>query len=288
MNVLRPILASVLIIVNSLAATVQAADNTALRTVIETRSAEDRVRDRFRHPSQTLTFFQVAPGMTVAEGLPGGGWYTRIIAPYLGAQGAIYGINYPDRMWSLFSWTTPEIIDQRIAATAAFPDMVAAITDNGVSARGFTFEAVPEDVNGTVDRVLLIRALHNLNRFEVNAQTASRALASIHTMLADDGMVGVVQHRAPESADDAWADGSRGYLKQSAVIAMFDKAGFELVAESDVNANPKDRPGADDSVWRLPPSLRGSKDDPQTLAAMRSIGESDRMTLLFRKRRSGA
>ncbi len=103
-------------------------------------------------------------------------------------------------------------------------------------------------------------------------------------MLAEDGLVGVVQHRAPESASDEWADGSKGYLKQSAVIAMFEQAGFELVAQSEINANPKDQPGADDFVWRLPPSLRTSRDDPALREAMLAIGESDRMTLTFRKR----
>ena len=92
-------------------------------------------------------------------------------------------------------------------------------------------------------------------------------------------------HRAPETTSDEWADGNRGYLKQSAVIAMFQEAGLELVASSEVNANPKDQPGADDTVWRLPPSLRGSKEDPELQAAMLAIGESDRMTLLFRKAR---
>ena len=87
----------------------------------------------------------------------------------------------------------------------------------------------------------------------------------------------------PEDAPDEGADGSRGYLKQSQVIAMLEKAGFELVASSEINANPKDRPGPEDIVWRLPPSLNGSKDDPDKRAAMTAIGESDRMTLLFRK-----
>lgn len=287
MNANRSLRAVLLAVLTSLGAIAYAGDhageNAALKAIIDARSEEDRARDPYRNPADTLAFFQVAPGMTVAEGLPGRGWYTRIIAPYLGADGAIYGVNYADRMWPLFSWVTPEIIAQRIAATAAFPTMVADMTDSGVSAAGFTFEAVPDELKGSVDRVLLIRALHNLNRFEAQAQTRSRALASVHAMLADDGMVGVVQHRAPESATDEWADGSRGYLKQSAVIQMFNDAGFELVAESDINANPKDQPGADDIVWRLPPSLRGSKDNPERAAAMQAIGESDRMTLLFRK-----
>ena len=65
---------------------------------------------------------------------------------------------------------------------------------------------------------------------------------------------------------------------------MFEEAGFELVASSEINANPKDKPGAEDVVWRLPPSLRGSKDNPEQRAAMEAIGESDRMTLLFKKK----
>ena len=214
---------------------------------------------------------------------PGGGWYTRILAGYLGGEGTLYGVNYADRMLSMFSFATPEWVEKRKASTALFPEQVAGYTDNGISARGFTFETVPADVSGTVDRVLLIRALHNLNRFEAKAQTRSRALAAIHHMLADGGLVGVVQHRAPESAPDDRADGSRGYLTQTAVIRMFEEAGFQLVAQSEINANPKDQPGTDDIVWRLPPSLRGSEEDEERRAAMLAIGESDRMTLLFRK-----
>jgi predicted methyltransferase len=108
-------------------------------------------------------------------------------------------------------------------------------------------------------------------------------MAAIRGMLKADGLVGVVQHRAPESATDEWADGNNGYLKQSAVIDLFEKAGFELVASSEINANPRDKPGPEDDVWRLPPSLRTSKDNPELRDAMLAIGESDRMTLLFRK-----
>jgi predicted methyltransferase len=261
----------------------QAAAAATLDSVLAARSAEDQARDVYRHPAETLAFFQVEPGMTVAEGLPGGGWYTRILANYLGGEGTLYGVNYPDRLYPMFSFATPEWIEQRTASTGKFPELVATFTDNGIAARGFTFETVPTEVNGTVDRVLLIRALHNLNRFEAKAGTRTRALAAVHAMLKDDGLVGVVQHRAPASASDEWASGNAGYLKQAAVIAMFEEAGFELVAESDINANPLDKPTENDVVWRLPPSLRGTGDNPQQRTAVLAIGESDRMTLLFRK-----
>ena len=279
------LLAACIVCSSLLQMTHAAADSDSLTQVIASRSDEDRSRDSARHPAQTLEFFQLQPGMTVAEGLPGSGWYTRILVGYLGGNSALYGVNYADRMWPMFSFATPEFIAKRKASTDKFPDLVATFTDNGMATMGFTFESVPTNVAGTVDRVLLIRALHNLNRFEAQAGTRTKALAAINAMLKDDGMVGVVQHRAPETATDEWADGNRGYLKQSAVIAMFQEAGFQLVASSEINANPKDQPGADDIVWRLPPSLRGGKEDPELKAAMLAIGESDRMTLLFRRTR---
>jgi len=265
----------------------QAADNAdnaaALRQVVAARSAEDKARDSARHPVETLEFFQVAPGMTVAEALPGTGWYTNILANYLGPKGTLYGINYPDSMWPMFASATDEWVAQRIAGTAKFPELVNGFTDNGIRTAGFTFSTVPPEVVGTVDRVLLIRALHNINRFESAAGTRSQALAAVRSMLKDDGLVGVVQHRLAVPDQASGTDGSRGYLVEAEVIAAFEKAGFELVASSEINANPADRPGPEDTVWRLPPSLATSKEDPALQAKMKAIGESDRMTLLFRK-----
>jgi len=257
-------------------------DVTLLDRTIAARSDEDRSRDAARHPQETLSFFKVEPGMTVAEGLPGKGWYTSILANYLGSEGSLYGVNYADAMWPMFTWASEEVIATRRAATAKFPELVKSLTDNGIHARGFTFASVPADLVGTVDRVLLIRALHNLNRFEAQGGMRTQGLSTVRTLLKDDGLVGVVQHRAPETAADEGATGTRGYLKQSDVIAMFKEAGFAFVASSEINANAKDVPSEKDIVWRLPPSLRGSEDEAQK-AAMIAIGESDRMTLLFRK-----
>lgn len=284
MQYLKPLLLTSALIFTAVAPSLYADQgNDALDAVIASRSDEDKARDAARHPSETLLFFQVKPGMTVAEGLPGTGWYSRILANYLGGKGALYGVNYADRMWPMFSFATPEWIEKRKSATAKFPSKVRGFTNIGISAKGFTFSTVPQDVINSVDRVLLIRALHNLNRFEAQAGTRTQALAAVRGMLKENGLVGVVQHRAPDSASDEWADGNHGYLKQSAVIAMFEEAGFELVDSSEINANPLDKPGPEDSVWRLPPSLRTSKEDPELRTAMTAIGESDRMTLLFRK-----
>ena len=283
MSILRTCLLVISLALTGLIQTAYAVTETdTLNAVLASRSDEDKVRDDARQPLETLTFFQIKPGMTIAEALPGGGWYTRILANYLGQDGTLYGVNYPDSLWPMLSYASPEWIAERIAATQNFTAKVATFTDNGITAQGFTFDTVPPEVEGTVDRVLLIRALHNLNRFQQKAGTRSQALAATHAMLKKYGLVGVVQHRAPATASKEWADGNKGYLNEVAVIAMFAEAGFALVAQSEINANPMDQPSGEDNVWRLSPSLRGSNDDEQR-EIMVAIGESDRMTLLFRK-----
>ena len=97
--------------------------------------------------------------------------------------------------------------------------------------------------------------------------------------------MGVVQHHARDEMPDEWATGANGYLKKQFVIDQMEAAGFEFVAESDINANPKDQPTTEDFVWRLPPSLVTSREDPELRKKMLAIGESNRMTLKFRKPR---
>ncbi|MEQ8751494.1 MAG: hypothetical protein RIC52_17140, partial [Amphiplicatus sp.] len=135
----------------------------------------------------------------------------------------------------------------------------------------------------TVDAVLMVRALHHFNRLEEQGGYMTAALKDTMDVLKPGGIVGVVQHRAPEGNADAWATGDNGYLKQDQVIAAFEAAGFELVDTSEINANPNDQPTEEEFVWRLPPALATSADNAELKAQMEAIGESDRMTLKFRK-----
>jgi len=109
------------------------------------------------------------------------------------------------------------------------------------------------------------------------------ALKDTHVMLKPDGIVGIVQHQAPESNSAEATIGKNGYLKRSTLIAQMKAAGFELIKSSDINANPKDVPSNDDIVWRLLPNLRTSADNPELKAKLEAIGETNRMTLLFKK-----
>jgi len=250
----------------------------ALQAALDAQSDDHKARYGARNPGETLAFFGIEPGMTVAEALPGGGWYTKVLASYLGSEGTIYGVNYQDSVWTSFGWSE-ERVARSVAGTGEFAGNVAQWNSNGIGAEGFTFGTVPESTAGTADAVLFIRALHNLNRFN-DTGVLEEAITAAHTMLKPGGVVGVVQHRAPENAADDWATGRAGYLKPSAVIAMFTAAGFTLDGTSEINANANDNPTEDDVVWRLPPSYSGGED---TKADMDAIGESDRMTLRFIK-----
>ena len=79
---------------------------------------------------------------------------------------------------------------------------------------------------------------------------------------------------------DPAAIAKSGYLTTASVIKLATDAGFELAAQSEINANPKDTKDYEKGVWTLPPSLTlGDTDREKYLA----IGESDRMTLKFVK-----
>ena len=144
----------------------------------------------------------------------------------------------------------------------------------------FEIDEMPEEAAGTVDRVLIFRSMHGLN----NGNTADTVLKAARKMLKDDGMVGVVQHRAPEGASyDDYGARQRGYMRTQDVIAIFAANGFELAEQSEINANSKDPANWDGGVWTLPPSLGFGRQSDEEMAKHRAIGESDRMTLLFRK-----
>jgi len=231
---------------------------------------DDRARDQHRHPVETLSFFGVAPDMKVGEYSPGGGWYSRLLGHYLGGQGQLVGV-YANPLTA----TSDPARQQRIREMAAgFGKEVAGYT--GLPAErfsGLTLDAIPADQKGTFDRILVIRALHSPMRMG----TADTEIRAMRELLKDDGMIGIVQHRAKPDAPWSYANGSRGYLREADLIDFMRINGFELVGKSEVNANPMDTANHPEGVWEMPPTLATKRED------LKDKGESDRMTLLFRK-----
>lgn len=230
---------------------------------------EDSARDQFRHPAETLAFFHVGPEMKVGEYAPGGGWYSRLLGHYLGGEGQLVGL-YANPLTA-----TPDAArQQRIRDQAAgFGKEVAGYT--GLPAEkfsGITLDQL-EGQKGTFDRILVMRAMHNLLRGGI----ADTELRAMRELLKDDGLLGIEQHRARADAPWSYANGNNGYLREQDVIDFMRVNGFELVGKSEINANPKDTADHKQGVWEMPPVLATKRED------LKGLGESDRMTLLFKK-----
>lgn len=230
---------------------------------------DDMARDAFRHPAETLAFFHVGPEMKVGEYAPGGGWYSRLLGHYLGGEGQLVGL-YANPLTA----SADPARQQRIRDSAAgFGKEVAGYTGLPADAfSGITLDNL-EGQKGTFDRILVIRAMHNILR----AGTADTEIRAMRDLLKDDGLIGIVQHRAKADAPWSYANGTKGYLKQQDVIDFMRLNGFELVATSEINANPKDSADHKEGVWEMPPVLATKRED------LKGLGESDRMTLLFKK-----
>jgi predicted methyltransferase len=231
----------------------------------EYRDIDKRQRDQYRHPLETLKFFGLEPQMTVVEISPATGWYTQILAPYLNAKGQYVAAEVPSESGEFFKNANAE--------RAAWLSAHQSITTKAQIVQFIPPNALAED--NTVDMVLTFRNVHNW----LSAKTAEGAFASFFKALKPGGTLGVVEHRAnPKSKRDTLA--KSGYVREQDVIAMAKKAGFKLVAKSEINANAKDTKDYPEGVWTLPPVLRlKEKDQAKYLA----IGESDRMTLKFVK-----
>ena len=232
------------------------------------RSEKNRARDAYRHPRETLDFFGVAPEQTLIEIWPGGGWYAEVLAPALNAHGhyiAIVPKPLPDSPARV-----PRDNDKLRAMFAARPDLY------GNAEVREAIDSAPElGPPESADVVLTFRNAHNW----VMAGNEQAMFRAFFAVLKPGGTLGVVDHRAAPEAPPAEMKTS-GYLPQAYVIALAEGAGFELVATSEINANPRDTKDYKEGVWTLPPTLnQGDKDRDKYLA----IGESDRMTLKFRK-----
>ncbi len=226
------------------------------------RAEANRARDVYRHPAETLAFFEVKIGQAVVEFYPGSGWYTEILAPALRGNGR-YIAHAPGS-------------ERGLNAVKAMLEK-----NNGWFGAVDVFPFSPTEAStlpaDTVDRVLTFRNVHNL--MMQGEAVAAKAFADWYKALKPGGILGVVDHRMPETMETALEQKS-GYVKKSTVVRLANAAGFELAGESDINANPKDTHDWPDGVWTLPPTYRLGDTDR---AKYQAIGESDRMTLKFLK-----
>lgn len=258
----RFILAAALL-AGGLAGTAQAADNQAddsqLRAAIagSHRSSANVARDTWRHPYETLRFFGIKPTMTVVELSPGGGWYTEILAPYLRDNGKLIAAG---SIAKTLLESNPAVYDKVVRGAFSPPKAV--------------YNFAPPN---SADMVLTFRNVHNF--VALGDDKVKDMFKALYTSLKPGGVLGVTEHRLPESMPQD-AEASSGYVHESYVIKMAESAGFKLAAKAEINANPKDKADHKNGVWALPPTLTNKDEDR---AKYQAIGESDRMTLKFVK-----
>ena len=236
------------------------------------RSDRNRARDQYRHPKETLEFFGLRRDMSVVEIWPGSGWYTEILAPVLKGSGKLYAAQYGSS--ATFDYQRKE--DAALIEKARkFPDALGEVQ--------FTSLWAPNNLAiapaGTADLVVTFRNVHNW--FDPGyKQDPAKVFGAFLAALKPGGILGVVDHRWPDpKTEDPKA--ANGYVSEERVIALAKAAGFEFVGRSDVNRNPKDTHDHPNGVWSLPPdvSVKPGEDRQKYL----DIGESDRLTLKFRK-----
>ena len=231
------------------------------------RSEQNRVRDPYRHPRETLAFFSLRDDMIVVEIWPGGaGWWTEILAPYLADRGRLYE-----------ALPNPAASDEARNGDAAFAAKTAAAPAVYGKVIVTMLDTGSEDIApaGTADLVLTFRNLHDW----VPRGTAEADLRAMYRALKPGGTLGIEDHRAStDQPQDPQA--KSGYLREDYTIALVERAGFRFIAKSEVNANPKDTKDYPAGVWTLPPTLRLKDQDRDKFVA---IGESDRYTMKFVK-----
>ena len=238
------------------------------------RSPQERARDAWRHHLESMRFWGLKGGMAVVEFWPGAGWYADILAFCLaGTGGVLYEANVqPD---TAAARTVAEALQHRIQAN---PRLYGAVRFTS-----FGPTSGPAAPAGSCDLALFLRNLHDW----MHGGIAEKAFHDAFQALKPGGVLGVEQHRAPPGGvQDVLA--ANGYVQEAYVQQMAKEAGFAFEAASEVNANPKDNHDHPFGVWTLPPTLRtapeGQPPDPRfDTRPYQSVGESDRMTLRFRK-----
>jgi predicted methyltransferase/ABC-type nitrate/sulfonate/bicarbonate transport system substrate-binding protein len=254
----------------------------ALRAAVASaeRPPAETARDRWRHPAETLGFFGARNDQNVVELWPGTGWYTAILAPFLADTGTLTVIG-PEPKPPIDAGAdagAPEALVAKKYADrlAASPGVFGKVRVRSVDAAS-PFSLGPD---GSADAVVTFRNFHNW----VKAGITPNVLAAAFKVLKRGGVLGIEEHRAASEEKDparvVQKIGDTGYVPEAYVVDLARQAGFTLEGRSEINGNPLDTKDWQKGVWTLPPTLRLGDQDR---ARYQAIGESDRMTLRFRK-----
>ena len=214
------------------------------------------LRDKYRNPLETLSFFKIKNNMKIIELQPSGGNSPRglLIAAHFNPKESEWKAKFRKK----FELQIKNEIDYNkiVMSTLSMPPKKLAESN-------------------TVDMVITFRNLHNW----LKSGYLMEVFQVSFDALKPGGIFGVVEHRAPKSFSTEKMISS-GYVTEKLAIDLAKKVGFILEGKSEINSNPKDTKLHPKGVWTLPPTLKLEEQDKNKYL---EIGESDRMTLRFRK-----
>lgn len=205
------------------------------------RPAADVERDADRKPAGMIAFSKIKPGQTVVDLLPGGGYFTRVIAQAVGPKGKVVAL-VSDQYAARFPKAGTDITS--LAAEPAYANVEAAIRSLG-------------DVGApaSVDRVFTAQNYHDLRSKNLPANTADAVNKAVHAALKPGGYYVIVDHSA--AAGSGLRDVDTLHRIDAATLkAEVIAAGFKFDGESRLLANPAD----DRSKIVFAPGLRGKTD----------------------------
>jgi len=205
------------------------------------RPDADKLRDANRKPVQTLEFLGVKPGEQVAELLPGGGYFTRILSKAVGPSGHVYAL-VPERPAN---------------APADMPDLAAKVKAIAADPNYSNVTVVVQPLSklatpAPVDLVFTAQNYHDLHNFPVDVVAFNK---SILASLKPGGLYVVLDHSAA-AGSGLQATKTLHRIDADAVKQEVTAAGFEFVGASDVLANA----GDNRTAMVFDPSIRGKTD----------------------------
>lgn len=231
-----------------------AADFDAVKGKLETamaadvRSESERDRDRNRRPVATLEFFGLRDDMKVVELLPGGGWYTKLLAPVLAENGEFF-----------IAYGTSRVSENILGEDGFEKVQLAAGEANIYRPEGSRFYVLENADLGVsdVDVVFTFRNYHNFN-----AEGRAALNQAVYAALKPGGIYAVVDHNRRHMQ----SDNSENRRRMDPVLAIkeIQAAGFELLDYSDLH-------------YRADDELR------YEVGRKTVTGNTDRWTLRFRK-----
>jgi predicted methyltransferase len=212
------------------AVTASAADFDAVKAKLETamdadiRTDKEKERDRNRKPVDTLEFFGLRDDMKIVELLPGGGWYTKLLAPVVQDNGEYYAAFGTGR------------ISENLISEPGFEDVQVIAADAKLyrkeGARLYSLETDGLGVND-LDMVLTFRNYHN---FDDEGRTAMNNVA--FDALKSGGVYAVVDHSRRHMEGDT--PENRRRIDPVLAIHEIEAAGFEFVDYSDLHYRADD------------------------------------------------